>query len=132
MREHEIELAAAGKRDPLKDMSISEECLSIGLKGLYALYFTGRLSREDAAARKKILLGKCRNIEQNYDSTLAVYREHQDNIRKAGQLLREIEHENDVAQLALKACWCIGLMTGDQSFYKRQLRKVELYVKEET
>lgn len=125
MREHEIELAAAGKRDPLKDMSISEECLSIGLKGLYALYFTGRLSREDAAARKKILLGKCRNIEQNYDSTLAVYIEHQDNIRKAGQLLSDIEKENDATKLALKACECIGLMAGDESFYKRQVDKIK-------
>lgn len=125
MREPEIELAAAGKRDPLKDMTVSEECLYIGLKGLYSLYFTGKLTREDAAARKKMLLGKCRNIEQHYDRTLEAYRVYQENIRKAGRLLSEINKETDIKELALKACKCIGAMTGDESFYKRQLGKVE-------
>lgn len=125
MREHEIELAAASKGDPVKDMNISEECLSIGLKGLYSLYFTGRLSREDAAARKKILIGKCRVIEGDYDRTLRAYKEYQGNIRKAGQLLSDIEKENDTAELALKACECIGLMTGNESFYKRQVNKIK-------
>lgn len=132
MREHEIELAAAGKREPVKDMSISEECLSIGLKGIYSLYFTGRLSREDAAVRKKTLVGKCRSIEGHYDRTLEAYKDYQGNIKRAGQLLSDIEKETDVTKLALKACKCLGLMTGDQSFYGRQLGKVELYGKEET
>lgn len=125
MREHEIELAAAGKGTPLKDMTISEECLYIGLRGTYTVYFSGQLSRKDATTRKKMIISKCRDIEQHYDRTLEAYKVYQENVRKAGQCLSEIEHETDIKELALKACKCISAMTGDESFYKRQLIKFE-------
>lgn len=48
-----------------------------------------------------------------------------DNIKKAGTLLSEIEKTQDITDIAKKSCEVIGLMTGDDGFLKRQKRKWE-------
>lgn len=46
-----------------------------------------------------------------------------DNIRRAGTLLSDIEKSSDIREAAFKAFEAVGCMTGDSGFLKRQINK---------
>ncbi len=85
-----------------------------------------KVIREQAKTEKKQILNTFEQIKSEKEQYVAVYRERQDNIRRAGTLLSDIEKADDTRTIALKACECLGLMTGDREFLKRQLRKFEV------
>lgn len=43
--------------------------------------------------------------------------------------MSEIEKSNDTAEIAVKACEVVSLLTGDDGFVKRQKKKFEEYKK---
>lgn len=93
------------------------------LRMLYARYKYDDLSKDEAAELKQKLLSEYKEACGNYDMFRSVYKAYQENIRKAGTLLSDIEKSHDTAEIALKACECIGLMTGDKEFLIRQKSK---------
>lgn len=60
-----------------------------------------------------------------YLNQCSVYKAYQDNIRKAGSLLNEIEKSENLYDIAVNACETISVMTGDESFAERQKRKIQ-------
>lgn len=94
------------------------------LKALYSDYRKQIISKEIAGAKKKKLRmlydAECKE-QLRYTAALAQY---QENIRNARNLRSEINKSDDVLEIALKACECIGLMCGEMVSYgivKRRL-----------
>lgn len=125
MRINEIELAAA-KNFPLpKHLTMPEICLYLSMRALYSSWRKGDISKNDGAAEKKKIISKCERFDNEYQLWCSVYGAYQDNIRKAGTMLSDIEKSKNVEDISLKACEVVGIMTGDKSFAKRQERKIK-------
>lgn len=93
------------------------------LRLLYARYKYDGISKDEAQTAKRKLLAEYKEASGSYDLFCFVHKEYQENIRKAGCLLSDIEKSSDILTIAMKACECIGLMTGDAGFLKRQMNK---------
>lgn len=125
MQIKEIELSAAKNR-PLPDyMTAPEICLYTALRALYESYHKHEIDRSAALEEKRKIISKCEQYESEYIAMTAAYRYYQDNIRKCGTLRSDIEKSHDIREIALKSCECIGLMTGDDGFLKRQKAKIK-------
>lgn len=94
------------------------------LRNLYARYKYDNLLKESAEIEKKKLFTEYQREFKSGQRFREVYKTYQDNIRKAGTLLSDIEKSDNIADIAIKACRVIGLMTGDESFEKRQESKI--------
>lgn len=94
------------------------------LKKIYEQYRLENLSKEQAENKKRILLSQYRETIAAYEKFRAVAVEHQDNIRRLGTLLSDIEKSQTAEEIALKACECLQILTGDTSFLKRQENKI--------
>ena len=124
MRTGEIEASAAKNKPIPKYMTIPEMCLYTSLRALYYSFRKGQIEREDARIEKSILISKCSEFEKEYLNWCSVYKAYQDNIRKAGSLLNEIEKSENLYDIAVNACETISIMTGDESFAESQKRKI--------
>lgn len=128
MRIKEIELSAA-KGQPLpKHPTAPEMCLYTALRALYKSYHKQEISKETAQAEKRRIIGECEHYEAEYVAWTAAAKYYQDNIRKAGTLLSQIEKSEHVRDIALLSAEAIGLMTGDDGFLKRVRKRInEIY-----
>ena len=123
MRIKEIEISAAHKKPLPEYLTAPEMCLHTSLKALYAIWRRGEITRESAQIEKKKIISKCKSYEDDHSFWIKSAKYYQDNTRRAGMLLSDIEKSSDIRDVALKACECIGLMTGDPEFLKRQINK---------
>ena len=123
MRIKEIELSAAKNRPLPQYMTTPEICLYTSLRALYGSYRRQEIAREAAQVEKRKIISQC----QRYDEEYAYWKEAagrcQENIRRVGTLLSDIEKSENIRDIALKACEAIGYMTGDEEFLKRQKSK---------
>lgn len=94
------------------------------LRKLYAAYKYDDLGKYEAQAAKQKLLADYKEAAEAYEMFCTVHRNYQENIIKAGTLLSDIEKSRDVCEIALKACECIQIMTGEFEFLKRQRKKI--------
>lgn len=125
MRINEIELSAAKNRPLPEYMTAPETCLYTALRALYGSYRRQELDRDSAKTEKRKIIAECERYESEYLAWTAAAKYYQDNIRRSGTLLSDIEKSRDIRDIALKACECIGIMTGDSEFPERQARKFE-------
>lgn len=125
MRTKEIELSAAKNIPPPKYLTMPETCFYITLRSLYRYYKKGEISKNDAKAEKQQIIGKCTEFEAAYEQWCSIYKSYQDNIRKAGTLINDIEKSDNAEDIAVLACEVIGIMTGDASFTQRQKKKLK-------
>lgn len=125
MRTKEIELSAARNVPPPKHLTMSEMCFYITLRSLYRYYRKGEISKNDASKEKQQIIGKCTEFESAYKQWCSVYKSYQDNIRKAGTLINDIEKSDNAEDIAVLACEVIGIMTGEKSFAQRQKKKIK-------
>lgn len=95
------------------------------LTKLYAEFKEGGITKELAEQTKRKIYCEYKTAWQDYKNWLSVWKEHQNAIRLAGTGLAAINKSKDVYEIAKNACAVIGLMTGDKSFYKCQLKKIE-------
>ena len=93
------------------------------LRLLYARYKYDGVSKDEAKTAKLKLLAEYKEATEAYEMFCAVHRNYQENIIKAGMLLSDIEKSQDIREIALKSCECIGIMTNDADFLKRQMKK---------
>lgn len=123
MREKAIEEAAAHSK-PIPDHPTAVElCLYTSLRALYNDWHKGNIHTEKAKAEKSRILSQCRRYDEEYAAMTVAYALYQSNIRKSGTLLSDIEKSDDILIIAMKACECVGLLTGDDEFLKRQMNK---------
>ena len=125
MRISEIEQSAAKNR-PLPDyLTVPEICLYTALRALYESYHSKKITRDSAQVEKRKIISQCERYEAEYIAWTAAAKSYQDNIRKASTIISDIEKSHDITEIALKACECIGVMTGDTEFLKRQKAKMK-------
>lgn len=125
LSEKEIELLAKDKKPLLEKTSLSQTCLYWGLSGLYDRYFAQSITTAQASAEKKNLLRLYEEAILAEGARVAIYANYQENIKKSGSLLAEVEKAEKVEDIAEKACECISRMTGDKSFFTRQKKKIK-------
>lgn len=79
------------------------------------------ISHEKGQGNIKPLVNKENVIEALQERLAGAYKEHQENIKRAGQLRAEInkgiQAGEPIYKVLLKAIECISLMTGDKLFY---------------
>ena len=95
------------------------------LRIIYAEYKYDNLPKEVAANRKAKIYRDYKETISVYEQWCSVYKSYQDNIRKAGTLMNDIEKSDNAEDIAALACEVIGIMTGDASFASRQKKKLK-------
>ena len=95
------------------------------LRIIYAEYKYDNLPKEVAATRKAKIYSDYKETISAYEQWCSVYKSYQDNVRKAGTLINDIEKSDNAEDIAVLACEVIGIMTGDASFYPRQKKKLK-------
>ena len=124
MRTADIELAAA-KNSPLpKYMTAPEMCLYLSLRSIYSSFRKGDITKEQGTAEKSKAVADCERLDEEYQHWCDVHKAYQDGIRKADVLMSDIEKSSDTAEIAVKACEVVGILTGDENFAVRQKRKI--------
>lgn len=119
----DIEILAHGNKPMPEFASFPEVCLYQAFADLYSRLYMKRVGREQAKAEKMQILKKFSEMNQEQKQYLSVFAYHQDNIRRAGTLLSDIEKSADIREAAFKAFEAVGCMTGDLGFLKRQINK---------
>ena len=107
-----------------KYLTLPEMCLYISLRYLYKSWHTGVTTTENAKSEKQKILGEYERFEKAYSDWCKLCSDYQDNIRKAGTMLSDIEKSKDAKDIAVLACEVIGIMIGDESFSSRQKKKI--------
>lgn len=125
MTPKDIEILAHDNRPMPEFSAFTDVCLYQAFANLYSRLNMKRIVRDQAKTEKKQILKTYAQMKSENERYIAVCGEYQDNIRKAGCLLSDIEKSQDIHEIALKSCECIGLMTGDVGFLKRQMNKFE-------
>lgn len=98
-------------------------CLYQAFANLYNRLNLKKIVRDQAKTEKKRILKTYAETKSEYERYRSANKEYQENIRKAGTLLSDIEKTQDIREIALKSCECIGIMTDDANFLKRQMKK---------
>lgn len=123
MTPKDIEILAHDNR-PMPEFSVfTDVCLYQAFANLYTRLNLKQIVRDQAKIEKKRILKTYAQMKSENERYMTVYGEYQDNIRNAGTLISEVEKSQDIREIAMKACECIGLMTGDTEFLKRQMNK---------
>lgn len=124
MRTADIELAAAKNRPLPKYVSAPEMCLYLSLRAIYSNWRRGDITKEQGTAEKNKAAAECERFDGEYQKWCDMHKAYQNSIRKADVLMSEIEKSDDTAEIAVKACEIVGILTGDENFSVRQKRKI--------
>lgn len=124
MTPKDIEILAHDNRPMPEFSAFPDVCLYQAFANLYGRLNLKRILRDQAKIEKKQILCTYAQMKNEYEHYLTVYKERQENITKAGLIISDIEKSHDTAAIALKACECIGILTGDTEFLKRQRKKI--------
>lgn len=104
--------------------SQSERLCYLSIQYLMALHKIGRLTTEQASDEKlKIKLA----FEKQYEYEQAKLNDwdySQANIRLAASLRSQINKSTNITEIAKYAIECISLMTGDETFYTDNIKKI--------
>lgn len=91
------------------------------LEQLYLSFRVGAIDRISAERKKSDLLEKYRRATSpEYE----VYRKYQNAVKKAELLMSECEKAQTAEEIAELACKIVSLLTGEDSFAPRQIRKI--------
>lgn len=123
MRINEIEQSAAKSR-PLPDyLTMPETCLYVALRALHESYYAKKITREAAQTEKAKILSQCEEFEYEHALWAAACKYYQENIRKAGTRLSDMEKSADIFESLSIAAEIIGILTNDKNFSKRITEK---------
>lgn len=119
MRIDEIEQSAAKNRPLPNYLTTPEMCLYVSLRALYESYYAKKITREAAQTEKAKILSQCKEFESEYALWTAACKYYQENIRKAGTRLSDMEKSADMFETLSIAVEVIGTLTNDKNFSKR-------------
>lgn len=123
MTPKDIEILAHDNRPMPEFSAFTDICLYQAFANLYNRLNLKQIVRDQAKIEKKRILKTYAETKSEYERYLSANKEYQTNIRKVGKLLSDIEKSQDIREIALKSCECIGIMTDDADFLKRQMKK---------
>lgn len=125
MQLKEIELTASRNNPMPKYLTVPEIWLYMSLRTLYSQWRRSKITKENAVIEKQRIIGKYAEYNKDYENWRSVYKAYQNNIKKAGSILNDIEKSDDIDDIAIQACKVIGIMIGDESFAARQKKKLK-------
>ena len=115
----------ANSDEPMdKHMHIVDYGYCAKVRELYQSYKANQMSLEDCKKLKVKISKEYEDIVENLTYCSRIWLEHQENIKKSEILRAEINKSNDLQEMLLKSLECISLMTGDETFYKINAKKV--------
>lgn len=123
MTPKDIEILAHDNRPMPEFSALTDICLYQAFANLYNRLNLKQIVRDQAKIEKKRILKTYAETKSEYECYLSANKEYQTNILKVGTLLSDIEKSQDIREIALKSCECIGIMTDDADFLKRQMKK---------
>lgn len=123
MRIDEIEQSAAKNRPLPNYLTTPETCLYVSLRALYESYYAKKITREAAQTEKAKILFQCEEFESEHALWAAACKYYQENIRKAGTRLSDMEKSADIFESLSIAAEVIGILTNDKNFSKRITEK---------
>lgn len=125
MTADEIEKLARDRKPLPEFVTLPDACYYEAVTALWETYRLGKLSKDDAHARKMQLIRRYHEFKASYENCCTVYRQQQDNIRKIGTLRTDIAREPDERERLRLCIQVIAAMTGDQVFMKTELVRLE-------
>lgn len=125
MTADEIEKLARDRKPLPEFVTLPDACYYEAVTALWETYRLGKLSKDDAHARKMRLIRRYHEFKASYENCCTVYRQQQDNIRKIGTLRTDIAREPDERERLRLCIQAIGAMTGDRVFQKTEIERLE-------
>ena len=123
MRIDEIEQSAAKNRPLPSYLTTPATCLYVSLRALYESYYAKKITREAAQTEKAKILSQCEEFESEHALWTAACKYYQENIRKAGTRLSDMEKSVDIFESLSIAAEIIEAFTNDRNFAKRITEK---------
>ena len=123
MRIDEIEQSAAKNRPLPNYLTTPETCLYASLRALYESYYAKKITREAAQTEKAKIISQCEIFESEHALWTAACKYYQENIRKAGTRLSDMEKSADIFETLSIAAEIIQAFTNDRNFAKRITEK---------
>lgn len=115
----------ANKSEPIdRSMHIVDYGYCAKVRELYQSYKTNQMSLEDCKKVKVSITKEYEEIIEDITHCSQVWLEHQDNIKKSEILRAEINKSSDLQEMLLKSLEIVSLLTGDETFYKINARKI--------
>lgn len=89
------------------------------MRSLYNEYKAGRMDIADCKIRKQQLIKEYRELSEEMQRCIEMYKEYQENIKKSDIIRSDIAKSNDINEIADLAVKAISLMTGDTVIYSQ-------------
>lgn len=115
----------ANSDEPMgKHMHIVDYGYCAKVRELYQSYKANQMSLDDCKKLKVKISKEYENIIENLTYCSQVWLKHQENIKKSEILRAEINKSSDLQEMLLKSLEIVSLLTGDETFYKINARKL--------
>lgn len=115
----------ANSDEPIdKHMHIVDYGYCTKVRELYQSYKANQMSLEDCKKLKVKISKEYEDIVENLTYCSKIWLEHQENIKKSEILKAEINKSSDLQEMLLKSLEIVSLLTGDETFYKINTRKL--------
>lgn len=89
------------------------------MRSLYNEYKSGRMDIADCKIQKQQIVKEYRDLSEEIQRHIEMYREYQENIKKSDIICSEIAKSDDIPEIADLAVKAISLMTGDTVVYSQ-------------
>lgn len=120
MKLEELDKMAISDMAIEKTMPLMDYAYCMKMRELYTDYRKGLITLDSCKKRKEEIIREYKKAS----SCLEIYEKYQDNIMKSEALRIEINRSNDLQETLLKSLEIVSLLTGDETFYKINARKL--------
>ena len=115
----------ANSDEPMdKHMHIVDYGYCAKVRELYQSYKANQMSLEDCKKIKVKISKEYENIVETMTYCSKIWLEQQEKIKKSELLRAEINKSSDLQEMLLKSLHIVSLLTGDETFYKINSKKV--------
>lgn len=107
-----------------KTMPLMDYGYCMKMRELYNDYKSGSITLDSCKRRKQEFIKEYTKLLEDIISSSKVYLKYQENIKKSEILRAEINKSSDLQEMLLKSLEIVSLLTGDETFYKINSKKV--------
>lgn len=125
MQPNDLERLAKNHEPLPKCTTLPDACYYWTMRAVWDSLRSGRLTRDEAIAEKRHLLGQYREFREAYDAMFSARQEKHDNLLRSDLLRSAVTKADSLEEKLRYAVEAIGAMTGDRVFVKMELGKLE-------
>ena len=107
-----------------KTMPLMDYGYCIKMRELYNDYKSGSITLDSCKRRKQEFIKEYTKLLEDIISSSKIYLKYQENIKKSEILKAEINKSSDLQEMLLKSLEIVSLLTGYETFYKINTRKL--------